>query len=326
MMILESLVLILLVLTVRKFFAGRVSYRLLYSLWGLVLLKLLLPFDFISAPLSLRSLFVPKQSVNVDRTELFMEEEAVQEKTLFYEDRTEEEGGRNRKEAAGIIQKEKTEDNGKEAAGTIRKEKTEDNGKEKKEEPEDSLQKRQPKPAAEEIPVPKKTQITYVIMGISVLFFAAVSCANLHFMMKLRKQRILYDGSGKIPVYVTGLVPVPCLYGIFPAVYLSEAAAKMPEKEVRQIILHETMHYRQGDHIWSFFRTALLCIYWFHPFIYPAFFASREDAELSCDEAVIRMIGNEEGRKKPGQRQKKKWKLCRRKRRMTVGKRFMRAF
>ena len=58
---------------------------------------------------------------------------------------------------------------------------------------------------------------------------------------------------------------------------------------------HEKTHLRHGDHLWAFFRTACLVLWWFHPLVWAAAIVSRRDGELCCDEAVLRAVGPERG-------------------------------
>ena len=135
-------------------------------------------------------------------------------------------------------------------------------------------------------------RIVWLLGSAAVLtWFAA---ANLLFALRLRKTRIPFPAEGaSLPVYVTSAAVSPCLFGLFhPAVYLTPKAAERPEC-LRHVVTHELCHYRHGDHVWSLLRGLCLSIYWFNPLVWLAASLSRADAELACDEAAIRVLGEE---------------------------------
>lgn len=118
-----------------------------------------------------------------------------------------------------------------------------------------------------------------------------VLAANIFYVHKLKKNRKSFDKfrEGKLPVYVTENVQVPCLYGVLKtAIYLpAQRLDQLTEEQVKWIICHEECHYRQGDHIWSLLRILLTAVYWFHPLVWAAAYLSKKDAEISCDEKVL---------------------------------------
>ena len=118
-----------------------------------------------------------------------------------------------------------------------------------------------------------------------------VLAANIFYVHKLKKNRKSFDKfrEGKLPVYVTENVQVPCLYGVFKkAIYLpAQRLDQLTEEQVKWIICHEECHYRQGDHIWLLLRILLTAVYWFHPLVWAAAYLSKKDAEISCDEKVL---------------------------------------
>ena len=118
-----------------------------------------------------------------------------------------------------------------------------------------------------------------------------VLVANIFYVHKLKKNRKSFDKfrEGKLPVYVTESVQVPCLYGVFKTtIYLpAQRLDQLTEEQVKWIICHEECHYRQGDHIWSLLRILLTAVYWFHPLVWAAAYLSKKDAEISCDEKVL---------------------------------------
>ena len=92
---------------------------------------------------------------------------------------------------------------------------------------------------------------------------------------------------------LAGSAASPCLFGLFPPViYVTTDCAQDPAL-LRHCIAHETAHYRHGDHLWAVLRGLCLALHWFDPFVWWAAVLSREDAELACDEAAIRLLGED---------------------------------
>ena len=120
--------------------------------------------------------------------------------------------------------------------------------------------------------------------------------SNLLFWRKLRKARTPYPVEGfSLPVYlVESGLPSPCLFGLFrPAVYLTPAALQSPDS-LRHVLAHEETHARHWDPLWSLLRAVCLAVYWFDPLVWWAALASRTDCELACDEGALRRLGEAE--------------------------------
>lgn len=92
-------------------------------------------------------------------------------------------------------------------------------------------------------------------------------------------------------IYMIDEMLSPFVMGIFnPKIYLP---AGLGEKEQEYIILHEKLHIRRLDHIVKPVAFAALCIHWFNPLVWLAFVLFCRDMEMSCDEAVIRKMGDQ---------------------------------
>lgn len=123
----------------------------------------------------------------------------------------------------------------------------------------------------------------------------AVLAANLRFAQKLRKsRRPLPLADCPLPVYEAYGLPSPCLCGVLrPAVYLTPEAAE--DGRVRTHVLsHELTHFRHRDHIWSLLRCLALALHWYNPLVWAAVVLSKRDGELACDEGTIAQLGEAE--------------------------------
>lgn len=118
--------------------------------------------------------------------------------------------------------------------------------------------------------------------------------ANLGFARRLRRVRLPLAADCPLPVYAAVGLPSPCLFGILrPAVYVTPECAADPAM-LRHVIAHEYTHFRQGDHIWSVLRCAALAAHWWNPLAWLAVGLSRRDGELACDEGALKRLGDGE--------------------------------
>ena len=91
-------------------------------------------------------------------------------------------------------------------------------------------------------------------------------------------------------IYLLNKIETPFVFGILsPGIYMPSS---LSEDEMNYIILHEQTHIKRFDHIIKLLSFFILCIHWFNPLIWAAFFLSAKDMEMSCDEAVIKKLGN----------------------------------
>ena len=288
--LIESSLLIWMIFGIRKIFSGRISHAGIYALWLVVLIRFIVPVNFISTPVSVANLIE-------GRFAMYSEEE-VDFAARDAQAGPEEKGQYDTDGIIGVL-------GSMPDGGTVR-----DRGQDAEGEGEGTkvlAQQKQEPVRGDKSPGTPGGSFSHwvpVFAGmrtvISVLLFAWLFFSNVRLLGKLKENRLLYGKKKNLKIYSTNAVKNPCLYGFFrPAVYLPEHlipkgnqdAAR--EEELEQIILHEYVHYRHGDHIWGIFRMLLISVYWFSPFVWMAASASKKDAELFCDETVIRLLGEE---------------------------------
>lgn len=73
-----------------------------------------------------------------------------------------------------------------------------------------------------------------------------------------------------------------------PKIYLP---AGLSGQERAYILLHEQTHIHRKDHWIKVLSFIALCIHWFDPLVWLAFFLSAQDMEMACDEAVVKKMG-----------------------------------
>ncbi len=81
----------------------------------------------------------------------------------------------------------------------------------------------------------------------------------------------------------------PMIYGIFKAyLILPERELKsLEEKDIRNIILHEMVHYKNKDTLVNIIMTFIQIVHWFNPIIWIGFAKMRKDREIACDTKVL---------------------------------------
>ena len=82
----------------------------------------------------------------------------------------------------------------------------------------------------------------------------------------------------------------PFVLGIFqPRIYIP---FHMEPQERTYILAHEQTHIRRCDHLIKLVAYLLLCVYWWNPLVWLAFYYMVRDMEMSCDEAVLEIFGD----------------------------------
>lgn len=92
-------------------------------------------------------------------------------------------------------------------------------------------------------------------------------------------------------VYRVKGLPSPCLVGRH--IYIGEETPG-GEQGMLHVLAHEYSHALHGDGFWAFLRCALAALWWFDPLVWAAAFAARQDSDLACDEAAVRLLGEGE--------------------------------
>ncbi len=275
-----SSVLILIVLAARFFLKDRLSARLKYALWGVVLLRLLVPFQVeLPAPVSDS---LPMLAANLAQDITPRLDDAMLYAVPI-------EGQPTDKAPAGLppqYARNGLYDDWEYYSGGI----VYDGG--------------------------HVTRYAFMMTALEVvvlIWIAGTALAalvilisNLRFGLSLRKRRKplesvsqgaaggLYPPLQAVPVYTVEGLLSPCLFGVIrPAVYLNPGAADNPDT-LRHVLAHELTHYRHRDHIWSLLRCLALALHWYNPLVWLAVGLSKQDGELACDEGAITRLGEGE--------------------------------
>lgn len=264
MMLLEwiatSIFLILVVLALRAALGKRISAGLRYTLWVVVLLRLLVPVQLFASPIAGRWVLTETRT---ERTVVDLPPAAAAPSAP----------------AGGFSGLPETEAE----PGTVPAL------------PDPPALPDAPEPPAAPDPAKLSVWLGWVWLAGGAAAALVLLASNLRFYRRLRRGRIPMEGTDcPLRVYAAVGLPSPCLFGLVrPAVYVTPEAAADPAM-LRHVLAHEYTHFRQGDHIWSLLRCGALAVHWWNPLVWLAAGLSRRDGELACDEGALRRLGDGE--------------------------------
>jgi len=282
---LESSLLVLMILGIRKVFMGKVRYAGINALWIIVFLRFLVPVNFISTPFSVGNI-VPGLISSWTSLEASESEKAG---AGFSGDNLQQERGIGEVSdlsSAGIV------------SGKYQQANSAEN---KKQTGSFSTKANRKRTGAFTglVEINWRLYLKIAWLAISAVLFLWLLMSNICLMGKLKRSRVLYGMKNNLKIYTVSGIKSPCLYGFLrPVIYLPKALVdvskvQVDKEELEQIITHEYVHYQHKDNIWAMFRMLLASVYWFDPFLWLAISCARKDAELFCDETVIRQLGEE---------------------------------
>ncbi len=290
--IISSSVLIVLVIALRHVLRGKISLRLQYALWLVVLVRLLMPVSIADSSFSIASLLQKNQTHQI--SDIF----------LWYGSESNPGGEGEYLPNRGEIGEQGNQQIGGEKPGNVTTPINPDASVTDKPPVSDEPVKYPTiggisiAPSTDKLENSGKALISLgeilMIIWCAGMAVTAVMLlvSNLHFNSKLQKTRWLYEKkTDSLPVYESDAVETPCLFGLIrPAVYVTKEAVKDPNV-MHHVLAHETTHYAHRDHIWAVLRCLCLVLHWYNPLVWWAADLSRRDAELACDEGTIERIG-----------------------------------
>ena len=125
------------------------------------------------------------------------------------------------------------------------------------------------------------------VLWLAGMVLLLLSSVFSYLRLRKRLEGSVHEGNG---IYRTALMPSPFVCGLIrPRIYLPESLSREQEA---CILAHEQIHLKRRDPVWRALGYLALCIHWFNPLVWAAFYLSERDMEMSCDEAVIRKLGS----------------------------------
>ena len=263
-LIITSSILILVVIALRFLFGNKISRRLRYAMWGVVLLRLIIPIQFFPSPISIMNVvgdglpsFIQSARTEMSRVD-GIEPMNID---LMLQPSTDA----NIPEANNIY-----EEGGLRVGSGAEAERTES-------------------------PLLSNQSILFLVWligAVTVALWFVLTNLRLYKDLRTYRRRINIKGS-RLPVYFVDELLSPCLFGIIkPAIYLTPQSMES-QNSIDHVMTHELAHYIQKDHLWAVMRGICLSVYWFNPLVWIAAWLSRSDCELSCDEAAVIGMGDE---------------------------------
>lgn len=271
----SSAALLAIMIALHYFLRERVSARLQYALWALVLVRLLLPVSVGKSAVSVENL-VPETRHTVLYTR---DQNAAAANSVAAN------------AAANVAAESKATEPPAAQSGSPAAARAAQSGS-----PAASAQSAPPEQHSTALR-PEKVVLWVWMTGAAVVLVWFAVC-NLTYGRTLRcgATRLEAETTGWPPVYLSPRASSPCLFGVFrPVIYLTPESAADPTTR-SHCIAHEQTHYRHGDQIWALLRGVCLALHWFNPLAWWAAKLARTDAELWCDEDAIRRLGNRAAR------------------------------
>lgn len=278
-------IMILAVLLLRLLFLERLPKKMFLFLWGIVLLRLLVPFE-IASPVSIYNL-IPQKFRVVRQEEQCQQIDEEQPSQSTQSSLVEEADTAEKNSAA------------ERADATI---------KNSTEEKTDTAEKNN---TAEKTDIAVKNNIvenvwkTIYLAGAEVCFawFAVSYGRSLQRFatavpvtgLDVEKWLAEHKCARKISIRRTKAVDTPLTYGLRKPVILLPKNLDLTEKATIEYVLeHEYTHIRRFDQLYKFIMVLAVCIHWWNPLVWLMLYFFNRDIELSCDERVIGHGGTEE--------------------------------
>ena len=296
----EAAVLTILILAVSRVLLRRLKPGIRYFLWIFVALRILVPVRIEFLPEVPDAFgFVERYGKETAAEELFRESAVFGEKA----ERTETEAGKQGWKAGGQAENAAPEEAGMgagqkhaEQAETVELQETGIEAGQKHAEQTETAASEEAKQAG----IAARPQATNTVRHLLILLWLAGAAAmaiyftanniRLSMILKVGRKRAGTLPNG-IPLY--HMSGYNCLAGVFsPAIYADMDGLKDPYV-IENVIRHELQHLRAGDPYWQLLRVICLILQWHNPFVWWAYFASRQDGELACDAGVVRKLSPE---------------------------------
>ncbi|WP_243259369.1 M56 family metallopeptidase [Clostridium sp. 'deep sea'] len=250
-------IVIIIILAIRQLLKHHLSKTFIYSLWALVLLRLLLPVS-IESNFSIFNIINLKNSVNltINNNDLALENDPIilSNNAIYNE--------------SPIIKDSQINSNN---IAT------------------DRFNHKQ------NIAEDTQVSVTNKLFHIVKIIWLFVMCALFLFFLinYIHFYRLLIDATKfkddlKTPIYMSDKVDSPIIHGLINPKIIIPSYFKFNEEELGYIIAHEQTHLKRLDHLAKPVSLLLVCIHWFNPLVWLAFFVAMKDMELSCDEKALR--------------------------------------
>lgn len=126
-----------------------------------------------------------------------------------------------------------------------------------------------------------------MVWMVGIVFMLGYSLLSLLSFRKKLENAISYKNN----VFLSDKIDTAFVFGALrPKIYLPDS---LTDGQREHILLHEQTHIKRFDHLVKLLSFFVLCLHWFNPLAWVAFFASSKDMEMACDEAVVKKLGSD---------------------------------
>lgn len=126
-------------------------------------------------------------------------------------------------------------------------------------------------------------QWIWLLGALGMAVYALVRFALLH-------RRLIGAIRQESGVYLADRIGAPFVLGLFrPKIYLPPT---LSADQAAAVLAHERAHIRRGDPSYRLLAYAIVCIYWFNPLVWAAFYWFGQDLEQACDASAVRSLGD----------------------------------
>lgn len=118
------------------------------------------------------------------------------------------------------------------------------------------------------------------IIGFCVMLLYSLIC-QIKLSITMRERIPVGEG-----VYICDKTDTAFVMGILnPKILLPTS---LNSDNVKYVVLHEQNHISSHDYLWKIIAYILLCIYWFNPLMWIAYYMFCSDLEFACDEKTVK--------------------------------------
>ena len=102
--------------------------------------------------------------------------------------------------------------------------------------------------------------------------------------------------SKPIPVYSTAFLQSPVIVGLFkPCIYLPiHLISDYNANDIKYMLMHELEHYKYKDALANYFMNIAGVLYWFNPLVWYSLKEMKNDREVACDTSVLKLLDEDD--------------------------------
>ena len=96
----------------------------------------------------------------------------------------------------------------------------------------------------------------------------------------------------QVQIYINDSIKVPITYGVIRPKIIIQSQVLEDNSLLKYVIIHEMIHIKKFDIVFTHIKNLITCMYWYNPFIIMASRYIEDDLELLCDKLVIQRVGD----------------------------------